>query len=113
MTISSCGHAQVPSNLQFQPINNNNEYPQQQSVQQAATTQGFNNSPQGFNNPPQVAPQQPAVQEQYPAHFPGSSAVQTQAPVQLNGQRYQQIVAGSERFALDLFSVSVNREIIN
>lgn len=96
MIISSCGHAQVPSNLQFQPISNNNEYPAQQTA--TTNTQGFSNPPQPFDPP--------RVQEQYPAHFPGSGAIQAQAPVQLNGQRYQQIIAGSERFALDLFSVS-------
>lgn len=88
--ISSCGHAQVHGdNLQFQPINGQSQSP--------ATTSTSSSSPvssQGFN-------QQPPV----------NTPVSTQSNIQtqhspLDGQRFQQIVSGSERFALELFSVS-------
>lgn len=82
--ISSCGHAQVlGDNLQFQPIND------QQYLANTSTISSLEQaSSQGISN---VAP------------------VSTQThPIALDGQRFQEIVVGSERFALELFSVSVD-----
>lgn len=100
--ISSYGHAQVtsPDTLQFQPINS-----------QPQLAQGFN---QNQNQQPQSqqgnqnVPTQVQADPLYPAHFPGSSPVNQVAS--LDGHRYQEIVRGSERFALDLFSVRISSD---
>lgn len=92
--LARCGHAQSPNeNLQFQPITGAAQ-PQQQPSQ---SSQQLNT-----HNP---QPIQPAAASNQPHVFQGSA--QTKPPaLQLDGQRFQQIINGSERFALDLFSVS-------
>lgn len=125
--ISSCGHAQVPTgdHLQFQSINRQEVYPQSPatgSLSSSQPTQSFssninNNQPeqqfpsQLFNNGNQQEQLQPAT-SQNTGHiipqFPGVNPIQNTATpaVHLDTQRFQQIVSGSERFALELFSVS-------
>lgn len=124
--ISSGGHAQVPDNtLQFQPINAQPQQPQQQFGQQDQPQQSGQQSQWQQFGQQQSQPQQPVTStstqnfspsvnvpnEHNPTHFPGSSSFQAAASpvVAQNSQfdgRLQQIIAGSERFALDLFSVN-------
>lgn len=91
--ISSCGHAQV-DNLQFQPINGQSQQPETSSP-----TQSFNN-----NNAQSVQPA--ATTGHIVPQFPGANALHNQSPVvSLDSLKFQQIVSGSEKFALELFSV--------
>ena len=86
--------------------NFNTQQTQQPSFNTQQTQQPLYPQQQSFNNQPSQQTAQPSVDTQFPGQNPTFSQPQQPLVQQALPQQYREIIAGSERFALDLFSVN-------